>query len=160
MIKPLYKYLVIYLTHLKLLFFETGLIALIHNNIDNPFPKPGKPNYIDGMKDLIKRHPETTIIWAYMDVGMIIKPIEDILTMAEQILSDPAYDQMYFNVSWDEVAKYVIANEKSLNNMAYIVNKYPDRFLFGTDNVAPSIQVLIYFLFIVVVLFAILCTVF
>ncbi len=27
---------------------EVGLVALIHNDIDNPFPKPGKPNYLDG----------------------------------------------------------------------------------------------------------------
>ena len=33
---------------------EVGLVALIHNDIDNPFPKPGKPNYLDGMKDLVK----------------------------------------------------------------------------------------------------------
>ena len=27
-----------------------------------------------------------------------------------------------------------------LSNSAYLINKFPDRFLFGTDNVAPATQ--------------------
>ncbi len=119
---------------------EAGLVALIHNDIDNPFPKPGKPNYLDGMKELIKRHPKTTIIWAHVGVGRIVAPLKDMLTPIEQMLSDPAYNNLYFDISWDEVAKYIVANTNSLINSAYLINKYPDRFLFGTDNVAPTSQ--------------------
>lgn len=119
---------------------EVGLVALIHNDIDNPFPKPGKPNYLDGMKDLVKRHPKTTIIWAHVGVGRIVGPLKDMVTLMEMLLSDPAYNHLYIDVSWDEVAKYVVATEASLSNTAYMINKYPDRFLFGTDNVAPTSQ--------------------
>ena len=56
---------------------ESGLLVLIHNDIDNPFPKPGKPNYLTGFQDLIKRHPDTKIIWAHLGLGRIIKPIEN-----------------------------------------------------------------------------------
>ena len=119
---------------------EAGLLTIIHNDIDNPFPKPGRPNYLDGMKDLVRRHPETTIIWAHMGVGRIVAPLKDMMTLVEDMVKDPAYDNLYFDISWDEVAKYISASEQSLSNSAYIVNKYPDRFLFGTDNVAPTNQ--------------------
>ena len=119
---------------------EVGLVALVHNDIDNPFPKPGKPNYLDGMKDLVKRHPKTTIIWAHVGVGRIIAPLKDMVTLMEQLISDPAYNNLYIDISWDEVAKYIVASETSVNNSAYLINKYPDRFLFGTDNVAPTSQ--------------------
>ena len=56
------------------------------------------------------------------------------------MVKDPAYNNLYFDISWDEVAKYIVASDQSLANSAYIVNKYPDRFLFGTDNVAPTSQ--------------------
>ena len=92
------------------------------------------------MKDLVKRHPETTMIWAHLGVGRIVAPLKDMMTVVEDMVKDPAYDNLYFDISWDEVAKYIVASEQSLSNSAYIVNKYPDRFLFGTDNVAPTSQ--------------------
>ena len=119
---------------------EAGLVVIIHNDIDNPFPKPGKPNYLDGMKDLVKRHPETTMIWAHLGVGRIVAPLADMVTVVETMVKDTAFNNLYFDISWDEVAKYIVASEQSLSNSAYIVNKYPDRFLFGTDNVAPTSQ--------------------
>jgi len=119
---------------------EAGLPALIHNDIDNPFPKPGKPNYLTGMQDLIKRHPQTTIIWAHVGVGRIVAPLKDMFTPFNQMLSDPAYNNLYIDISWDEVAKYIVASTTSVTHMADFINKYPDRFLFGTDNVAPATQ--------------------
>jgi hypothetical protein len=119
---------------------EVGLPVLVHNDIDNPFPKPGKPNYLDGMKDLVKRHPRTTIIWAHVGVGRIVGPLKDMLTLMEELLSDPAYNNLYIDISWDEVAKYIVESATSVSNSAYLINKYPDRFLFGTDNVAPVSQ--------------------
>jgi Amidohydrolase len=119
---------------------ESGLVALIHNDIDNPFPKPGKPNYLNGMQDLVKRHPNTTIIWAHLGLGRVIKPIEDMGSLFEEMLKDPAYNNLYFDLSWDELAKWLDYNDKSLERTAAIISKYPDRFLFGTDNVAPSKQ--------------------
>src|SRR3982075_504729 len=44
---------------------EVGLVVIIHNDMDVPFPKQGAPPaYLDQMKALLKRHPGTTIIWA------------------------------------------------------------------------------------------------
>jgi hypothetical protein len=43
-----------------------------------------------------------------------------------------------FDIAWDEVAKYAIATPESIQRVAAALNKYPDRFLFGTDTVAPA----------------------
>ncbi|MCU0343395.1 MAG: amidohydrolase [Ignavibacterium sp.] len=119
---------------------ETGLISIIHNDIDNPFPKPGKPNYVKGFQDLIKRHPDAIIIWAHLGLGRIIKPIENMGELFADMLADPAYNNLYFDLSWDETAKWLDYTDKSLEKTAAIIKKYPDRFLFGTDNVAPDKQ--------------------
>ena len=58
----------------------------------------------------------------------------------EDILTDPNLSHVYFDISWDEVAKYVVATPESLQQTSDILNRYPDRFLFGTDNVAPANQ--------------------
>ena len=44
---------------------------------------------------------------------------------------------MHFDISWDELAKFVVATPEETAEMARIINQYPDRFLFGTDVVAP-----------------------
>src|SRR6266404_616834 len=46
---------------------EIGLVVLIHNDMDTPFPKAGSPPaYLEQMKALVRRNPNTTIIWAHM----------------------------------------------------------------------------------------------
>src|SRR5690606_36625318 len=56
------------------------------------------------------------------------------------MLTEPTLSHVYFDISWDEVAKYAVQSETALSNTAMILNKYPDRFLFGTENVAPTSQ--------------------
>jgi hypothetical protein len=45
---------------------------------------------------------------------------------------------VYFDISWDEVAKYFVATLESTRIAADLINLYRDRFLFGTDEVAPA----------------------
>jgi len=120
---------------------EVGLVVLIHNDVDVPFAKPGaEPAYAAQMKALFSRHPNTTFIWAHIGVGRIIRPVKEQAAIVEEIISDPKLSKVYFDISWDEVAKYVVATPESTKNAAAIVNRYPDRFLFGTDEVAPPNQ--------------------
>jgi len=120
---------------------EAGLVVLIHNDVDVPFPKEGAdPIYLEQMKALLKRHPSGPIIWAHCGVGRVVRPVKQHGAMLESILSDPAMRNVYFDISWDEVAKYVVASPESIRIMSDLINRYPDRFLFGTDEVAPSTQ--------------------
>ncbi len=45
---------------------------------------------------------------------------------------------MNFDLSWDEVAKYAVATPDTVARVTALLNRYPDRFLFGTDTVAPA----------------------
>ncbi|HSF24373.1 MAG TPA: amidohydrolase family protein [Blastocatellia bacterium] len=120
---------------------EVGLVVLIHNDIDTPFAKEGaRPAYLDQIKALFRRHPKTTIIWAHIGVGRVTRPVHEQGAIVEQIIKDPAFRHVYFDISWSEVAKYVVATPASTKNAADLVNRYPDRFLFGTDEVAPANQ--------------------
>jgi len=131
---------------------KVGLVVILHSDMDMPMAKDkAKPVYLDQMKAVLKRHPGTTIIWAHVGLGRIVHPAEYGTTssgerssahtsIAEDILSDPAYSHVYFDISWDEVAKYIVATPQTVQNSARIMNKFPDRFLFGTDVVAPPDQ--------------------
>ena len=57
--------------------------------------------------------------------------------MMEQGLEDPSLSHVLFDISWDELAKFIVASPQTIAGMARIINRYPDRVLFGTDVVAP-----------------------
>ncbi len=131
---------------------EIGLVALIHNDMDVPFatdtagatPCAGcdelvaHPAYLDDMKALIRRHRNTTIIWAHTGLGRVVRPVRGHATILAAMLSDPAFSNLYFDISWDVVAKYLVASPEALRVAADLINRFPDRFLFGTDAVAPK----------------------
>jgi hypothetical protein len=120
---------------------EVGLVVLIHNDVDVPFAKPGaEPAYAAQMKALFRRHPNTTFIWAHIGVGRIIRPVKEQTAIVEEIINDPKLSNVHFDISWDEVAKYIVTTPESTKHAAAVVNRYPDRFLFGTDEVAPAGQ--------------------
>jgi hypothetical protein len=120
---------------------EAGLVVLIHNDMDVPFAKPGsEPGYLAQMKSLLRRHPQTTIIWAHTGMGRIVRPVTNHAAVIESILKDSGFNHVYFDISWDEVAKYLVATPESTKISADLINRYPDRFLFGTDEVAPTSQ--------------------
>jgi len=90
------------------------------------------------MKDVLRAHPGTTIVWAHMGVGRVVRPVNRHMAMVENILNDPEMAHVMFDISWDEVAKYVVASPESLKMAVDTFNRYPDRFLFGTDSLAPK----------------------
>jgi predicted TIM-barrel fold metal-dependent hydrolase len=128
---------------------EAGLVALIHNDIDMPFAKEdAAPAYLSQMLAVLERHPKTSIIWAHVGLGRIVHPVQvsaqaaerspNQLTVVESIVGNPAFNHVNFDISWDEVAKYAVATPESITRVTTMLNRYPDRFLFGTDTVAPA----------------------
>lgn len=129
---------------------EAGLVVIIHNDIDVPFAKANtEPVYLTQMKALLRRHPKATIIWAHTGLGRVVHPTivqdtADIVArppshvgLLTEMLADPTLAHVYFDISWDEVAKYAVASPETIRQVAALLNKYSDRILFGTDNVAP-----------------------
>jgi len=123
--------------------------VIIHNDIDMPFAKQNtEPVYLTQMKALLKRHRNTSIIWAHVGLGRIVHPVQVSAEAAERnptqfeivegMLTDPELKHVNFDISWDEVAKYAVATPESIQRVVAVLNKYADRFLFGTDTVAPS----------------------
>jgi hypothetical protein len=128
---------------------EVGLVVLIHNDIDVPFGTQGaEPVYLSQMKALLARHPNATIIWAHTGLGRVVQPVSvsagaavrssNHIGIVEGILTDPALRHVDFDISWDEVAKYAVATPDTISRMAALLDRFPDRFLFGTDTVAPA----------------------
>jgi Amidohydrolase len=127
---------------------ESGLVVILHNDIDVPFAKDNaEPAYLSQMKALLKRHRNASIIWAHVGLGRIVHPVRSSaeaaersttqLEIVEEIVADSELSHVNFDISWDEVAKYAIASKESIARVSRMLNAHSDRFLFGTDTVAP-----------------------
>jgi predicted TIM-barrel fold metal-dependent hydrolase len=124
---------------------ESGLLVILHNDIDIPFAAavskdPSQPVYLAQIKALFQRHPRTSIIWAHTGLGRVVAPPKNHLAIVDAILRDPDFHHVNVDISWDETAKYIVASPESLRQWAELIERYPDRFLFGSDTAAPADQ--------------------
>jgi predicted TIM-barrel fold metal-dependent hydrolase len=120
---------------------ESGLLVILHNDIDMPFPKSGQDNWdLKQLKDLFLRHQKASIIWAHCGLGRIVRPVQDMVVMLDRALADPELYHVNIDISWTEVAKYMTSSPEVIERCAALLNKYPGRFLMGTDEVGPQTQ--------------------
>jgi hypothetical protein len=119
---------------------EVGLVVVLHNDINTVRPAPGRPANFDDLKDVLRAHKETAIIWAHTGLGRFVKPTADHVELLREMLSSDEYSHVHFDISWDEVAKWIVTDDATLDTWVTLLNQYPDRFLFGSDAVAPKSQ--------------------
>lgn len=130
---------------------EVGLVVLFHCDVDIPFHQEVElPRYMSELNELAERHPGTTIIWAHIGLGRVVFPPDmagasaagaqrspGFLKTLARDLDKPGTQHVHYDISWDELAKYIVQTPESIETMAKLINAHPDRFLFGTDVVAP-----------------------
>ena len=75
-----------------------------------------------------------------MGLGRLVAPPHGYLAQIEAILRDRDFHNVCVDISWDEVAKYFVANPDATKGLADLIERYSDRFLFGTDAAAPADQ--------------------
>ncbi|MGL5113129.1 MAG: amidohydrolase family protein [Flavobacterium sp.] len=120
---------------------EVGLQVILHNDIDMPFPKEGQENWdLQQLKAIFLRHKNTSIIWAHCGLGRVVRPVKNQLEMVDSALSNPELNHVNIDISWTEVAKYMTSSPEAIEACAAMLNKYPNRFIMGTDEVAPADQ--------------------
>ena len=116
---------------------EIGLVAILHCDIDRV--REGEhPVHYDDLLELLAAHPGASVIWAHTGLGRFVPPAEQHLALLDDMLSDPRYDHVMLDISWDEVARYVVDGEEAIEAWAALIGKHPTRFLFGTDSVTPE----------------------
>jgi len=117
---------------------EIGMVAILHCDINTVRATPDRPAHFDDLKALLKSHQGATIIWAHTGLGRYVKPTENHVSLLKEILDDAELGHVSFDLSWDEIAKYIVQDEQTTRAWSELIMAYPDRFLFGTDAVAPE----------------------
>jgi len=134
---------------------EMGALAVVHCDHDSPgnlalLNDPGarmifngkkpKPQYLEAFQAFLKRHPNVTMIWAhFMGNGRGVQPYPEHWQYLDNMLGDPAFRHVYIDLSWGGViAPHIIDTPEHLKMTADLIRKYPDRFLYGSDQGATA----------------------
>ena len=129
---------------------EAGLVVILHNDIDMPFAKvDAEPVYLTQMKALLKRHPKRLDhLGAHRPRAR--RPSGTGIGRCRRAQPAPGRDRRgdarpirrsrtSTSTSRGTRSRSTRSpRRRSSARVAALFNKYPDRFLFGTDTVAPS----------------------
>ncbi len=134
---------------------EMGAVAVVHCDHDTPYnlallKDPGahqifngrtpQPQYLEGFKAFLKKHPNVTMVWAhFMGNGRNVQPYPEHWKYLDEMLADPSFKHVYIDLSWGPViAPNIIDTPEHLRMTADLIRRYPDRFLYGSDQGATS----------------------
>ncbi len=109
---------------------EYDLPVLIHHNISASYES--SPLYLHEMERALAHNRNARIIWAHVGISRRIE-VEDLLGITDRMLREN--DNLYYDISWVVYDDYIAKDETSLKAWAALIEKYPDRFMIGSDKV-------------------------
>ena len=117
---------------------DHDLPVLVHHNISPQFAE--RPLYEEELRRALEYNRKCRIIWAHVGVSRRIM-MEDLLIIAGHLLHNNP--NLYVDISWVFFEKYVrgdlmrknVSTDIFADMWAAIIERYPDRFMIGTDKV-------------------------
>lgn len=109
---------------------EYNIPVLIHHNISGV--NIYDPIYLKEMQNALKHNRKTKIIWAHVGISRRVV-IPNLTEIADKMLSEN--QNLYYDISWVVFDDYIVRNENSLSEWAALIEKFPDRFIVGSDKV-------------------------
>lgn len=107
---------------------EEGLPVLLHSNIAMSYDK--NLTFIKEMQNALAHNRDTKIIWAHVGISRRVD-VDNLTGTAATLLAEN--DNLYFDLSWVVYDDYISKDDASLAEWAALIEKYPDRFMIGTD---------------------------
>lgn len=108
---------------------EYKMPVIVHHNV-TAFNIPD-PIYLGEMKNALAHNRNTNIIWAHTGASKRAD-IANLPAITEQMLSENS--NLYCDLSDVVFDKYINKDENSLNTWTALIEKYPDRFIIGSNQ--------------------------
>ena len=106
-----------------------GLPVLIHHNISSASKR--EPIYLAEMERAVAANPDTVFIWAHAGISRRV----EVPTLREELARVlEAYPNLNFDLSW-VVYDTIVADAESFAGWIALIERFPDRFMVGSDKV-------------------------
>lgn len=114
---------------------QQDLPVWIHANVtavyETPDPEP-RPIYLAELEDAVGGHPGTRFVWCHAGISRRIV-VANLTDLVSQLLE--TYPNLWIDLSWVVYDDYVAPGGKPNAKWVALIEKYPDRFLIGSDLV-------------------------
>jgi predicted TIM-barrel fold metal-dependent hydrolase len=115
---------------------ENDLPVMLHSNITSKREK--NPLYLQEVEEPLRNHPHTRFIWAHAGTSAEIhrhqKQLPFLLPTLTRMLE--AYPNLFIDLSWSMLTPYLLDEQgKPRPEWLALVEKYPERFMLGSDVV-------------------------
>jgi hypothetical protein len=125
---------------------EIGFLVVLHNDfglariLANARFTEATPDERFGMPllNLLAGHPQAKIVIAHLGVGKWTRLSVQHLDLIGEILGYPRYDHVNFDISWNDVARHLLADPAITDRFIQLVRDHQGRFDFGSDGVFPA----------------------
>jgi len=109
---------------------EQDFPVLLHTNIGSVRNK--EPIYLPELENALKKHPGTRFIWAHAGIGRRIN-VPALVNVCDRLLS--TYDNLWIDLTSHLYEEYLVIDGKLSQDWVNLIEKYPDRFMIGSDVV-------------------------
>ncbi|GAC1034795.1 amidohydrolase family protein [Pseudomonas sp. No.21] len=115
---------------------EYDLPVMLHSNITSK--RERNPLYLAEIEEPLRNHPHVRFIWAHAGTSMEIhrhqKKLDFLLPTLKRMLGD--YPNLYVDLSWTVLQPYLVDKNGTPDpEWLKLVEKYPERFMLGSDVV-------------------------
>ena len=110
---------------------EYDIPVLVHHNIGPS--TVNDPIYMEEMEEALAHNRKTNIIWAHTGISRRVMDSKHVKNIEKMLKNNK---NLYVDISWVVWEDYIDKSKSSLQDWAELIEKYPDRFLVGSDKVA------------------------
>ncbi|WP_395745585.1 amidohydrolase family protein [Prosthecobacter sp.] len=109
---------------------ELDLPVFVHSNISSVWKR--EPIYLHEFEEAVQQHPKTKFVWCHAGISRRL----DVPTLAQEIERMLAtYPNVSMDISWVLFDTYLVKDGKPVADWIALFEKYPQRFLIGSDKV-------------------------
>ena len=121
---------------------KAGMPVVLHCDVSVPGAEANEsPAYLEGIQRLFADPSVagTVIIWAHAGgLGRFVGAPSNHTQALHDMLADSRFAHVHIDLSWSVVADRLIANKETLEQWIALVEAFPQRFIFGSDALAPA----------------------
>lgn len=111
---------------------QKNWFVMVHNNLANrSFRGPIEPVYLVALREILQKHRKTTFLWAHAGIMRNIV-VDDLPKILDELLKENK--NLYIDLSFVVLENYIMHEGTVCKDWIALIEKYPNRFLFGTDD--------------------------
>ena len=109
---------------------ELGLPVFVHSDVSSVWRR--EPIYLHEFEEAVKEHPQTRFVWCHAGISRRV----DVPTLTQEIdRMLGTYPNLSVDISWVLFDTYLVKDGKPVAEWLSLFEKFPQRFLIGSDKV-------------------------